>query len=536
MKANNLLRIKGVRHTLLSFASGVLLSLSYTVSSLWFLSFVALVPLLVVLRNTEQKRVRFLWAFLAGTIYFGSVFSFLFSAHPITWSGIDNPALSVAFISGIWISTAVLFSLFTGIWGVLARQMSKNTSSVITLASLWVLFEWIQALSLSLLWWETQGLVGPHWTFGFIGYTLAGFPLLLSLASLGGVYLLSFVVVGINGLIFRTIVLQHTQKHSYRKLLLTCLFLALLSVTLYTINARARDNAEVIQVASLYTNFGPLFFTTPESESTKNLQIAGLFDTILFEGKNPHLILLPENSEYLASLTAEKRKDLVRRMSKKEKVVIVDSYYSYDSEQNRKVAVLEYETGNNEIQSYTKQLLVPTAEYLPRIILLLGNLFLEKDWNVYFENYLSIEKGGETTVGMHENLRIGALFCSEVLTPTLYKESTQRGANLLVNTASHSILNSSEQIYNQILKFSKVRAVENNRFFVQSGNSVPSFAIDNHGRMLGETGRSKNSILYTDVLLLENKTVATRTGGLWIMMFALLSIGGFIRRAVTGRI
>jgi apolipoprotein N-acyltransferase len=256
------------------------------------------------------------------------------------------------------------------------------------------------------------------------------------------------------------------------------------------------------------------------------MQIAGLFDAILFEEKNPHLIILPENTGYLDSLSKEKRRELVSRMSTKERVVILDSHYSYDSIKDKKVAVLEFETGGDETESYTKQLLVPAVEYIPRVIRVPGDLLLKRDWSAYFEEYISIEKGSETTIGAHENLRIGALFCSEVLTPTLYRATARLGANIFVNTASHSLLNSSENIYNQVVKFSKARAVESNRFFVQSGNSVPSFLIDNHGRMLGETARDKNSILYADVLLLENKTIATITGDAWVLVFLLLSIGG----------
>lgn len=527
MTINNALKIKEVRHLLLSLASGVLLSLAYTVSELWFLSFVALIPLLLVLKNTDSKRTRFLWSFLAGALYFGFVFSFLFSAHPITWSGIDGNILSFVFISCIWIMNVLLFSFFTGIWGVVSRNASMSVGSVITLSSVWVLLEWAQAFTLSLFWWGESGLIGPHWTFGFVGYTLAEFPLLLSLASLGGVYLLSFVVAFVNGLIFRFVVTHSTHKHAHRELSLSLFFLFILSGGLYGVNAKESDRAETARVASIYTTFGPQFFTTPESESLKNVQIADLFDSILYKEEHPRIIILPENTGYLDSLSDKKRRELVGRMSMKERVVILDSHYSYDSEKNEKIAVLEFETGDDKINRYKKQLLVPAVEYIPRIIRIPGDTLLEEDWSSYFEEYLSIGKGKETTISTHENLRIGALFCSEALTPILYRTSTHLGANILINTASHSVLNSSEHMYDQIVKFSKVRAAENNRFFVQSGNRVPSFSIDNHGRMLGEIGGDQHSILYTKVLLLENKTIATVIGEAWIVVFLLLSIRGF---------
>lgn len=529
MRISSLLQTKPARHVLLSLLSGVLLSLAYTVSGLWFLSFVALVPLLFVLKNTHSKRMRFLWSFIVGMLYFGSVFSFLFSSHPITWSGIDGNALSLLFISFIWIMNALLFSFFTGLWGSVPHNPSSSVSSVVTLASLWVLLEWAQAFSLSLVWWGESGLIGPHWTLGFIGYALAEFPFLLSLASLGGVYLLSFVVVFINGLIFRFVDTYSSGARTYRELTLSLFLLFLLSGGLYGVNSFARKNTETVRVASIYTTFGPQFFTTPESASLKNIQIEGLFDSILYKQEHPHIIILPENTGYLDSLSEEGRRKLVSRMSTKERVVILDSHYSFDLEKNEKIAVLEFETGDDETQHYEKQLLVPAVEYIPGVIRVPSDALLKSDWSTYFEEYLSIGKGRETTIGTHENLRMGALFCSEALTSTLYRESTRLGANILINTASHSVLNSSEHMYNQIVKFSKVRAAENNRFFIQSGNSVPSFSIDNHGRMLGETERNQHSILYTDALLLENKTIATVIGESWIILFLLFSIGGLVR-------
>lgn len=535
MTINSLLQTRKVRHLSFSLASGALLSLAYTVSGLWFLSFVALIPLLFVLKNTQLKRTRFLWSLLAGTLYFGSVFSFLFSAHPITWSGIEGNTLSLVFISSIWIVSVLLFSIFTGIWGIVSRNASAGVTSVITLASFWVLLEWAQAVIFSLFWWAESGLIGPHWTFGFVGYTLAEFPPLLSLSSLGGVYLLSFVVVFINGLIFRFIDTYSTRAPSYRELALSFFFLFLLSGALYFANAHPREDAEIARVASIYTTFGPQFFMTPESASLKNVQIEGLFDSILYKQEHPHIIILPENTGYLQSLSEKKRLELVRRMSTKERVVILDSHYSYDNTKDTKIAILEFETEGDEIEDYKKQLLVPAVEYIPEAVRTLGDVLLKEDWSTHFEKYLSIGRGGKTTIGTHGNIRMGALFCSEALTPTLYRASTRLGANVLINAASHSVLNSSEHMYGQIIKFSKVRAAENNRFFVQSGNNVPSFSIDNHGRMLGETGRDKHSILYTDVLLLENKTIATRVGEAWIVIFLLLSVGGLVRNAPARR-
>jgi apolipoprotein N-acyltransferase len=386
--------------------------------------------------------------------------------------------------------------------------------------------EYFQALSLSFVSWNTSSLVGFHWTFGHIGYALAEYPRLLSLASFGGVYFLSFVVMFFNGLFFRLLTQVKLKRLHYIEVGISFFILLLISNMFFILNNRALMGAPSVRVASMYTTFGPLAETSRMLSLERKMRVANLFDVILYEKEHPELILLPEYTGYIASLSKTEKRELVSRMSTETNVAIVDSRRVRSIDNDYNVSVLELETGDGFTQSYTKQLLVPTAEYIPLSIMFLGNMFLNDGWSNSFETKLTLGKGNKTTVIKHNELRIGALFCGEVITPQLYRETTRRGANLLVNVASHSFLNNSVHLYNQVVKFSKTRAVENNRYFVQSGNLAPSFVINNHGRLLGETDKDKNTVLYADVILLTNTTFANKIGGLWILVFLLLSLVG----------
>jgi len=525
-----LLLSKAMRNITLSLSSGVLLSLAYLVPALWFLGFFALVPLFFVLRNTKTFRARFFFSFIVGLIYFGSVFIFLFDAYPITWAYIEGRWISIIFITFTWVITTILFSFFIGLWGIFSAYISLHLKviSITAVAALWVLLEWIRAFSFSLVWWNTSALVGPHWTYGAVGYSLAESPLLLSLSSLGGVYLLSFVIVFFNGLFFTFVNTQKKTKKTYGVLLAFICILLVVSFISYTQSDAQASRAKTIRVASIHTTFGPDYFlSSPEAEPVKNIIIMNLFDQIIFENEHPNLIILPENTGYLESLSEIGKKKLLSRVSKDKDIMIIDSHRERRASDND-TSILEFETKTEGPQTYVKKLLVPGAEYLPKFVEYVGNVFLKKNWQLPFKEQVAFTKGGEMSIGTLGDLKVGALFCSEAFTPSLYRETVNLGANLLVNSASHSLLHDSKTIYSQVVKFSKVRAAENNRYYIQAGNVVPSFVITNHGRMIAETSREKEAILYSDVLLLKQKTLATKIGDTWILLFFLIYISGMI--------
>lgn len=518
---------------LLILTSGALLSLAHHIQSLWFLGFVALVPLLIALKSAHSQRRAFVLGAATGFIYFATVFGFVFSAHPLTWAGIESGAVSYVLISFAWLLTTLLFASLVGLWAVIVHQITSTSivKEVILFGALWAGIEWLGAILFSVLWWSPDGLIGPHWTFGALGYAFAEFPLFLSLSSIGGVVLMSFVLVCFNTIISKAIVDREKREATLKFLAIFFLVIGTISFVTFYINNSAKKDASAVRVVALHTDFTPSFFTSADALALKKLRIESLFDTILYQNENPDLILLPEGLGYLRSLTDEGRSVLLERMSGKSPVMILDSYRQNIAGSHAK-SVLEFETGEGRAQQYTKQLLLPAVEFIPSLLTVFGNTFLREGWNYAFLERLAYSRGSEITLGLHREMRVGALFCSEVLSAELYRKTVREGANLLTNSASHAYLSDSKNLYQQIVKFSKVRAAENNRYFIQSGNVAPSFLIDNHGRMRMETQHGEDAVLYSNASLLENTTVATRSGEFWGPLFIFISLFSIIRSFV----
>lgn len=172
----------------LPFLSGMLLSLTLPAFGVWPLVWVALVPFFLFASNKHIGHVRlctgvFLFAMpVAVTVVYP-----LMRVTSWWWSvGVQSfgmPILELKFAGII---------LLIGFWGALSalpfayvlRYFGKHRGAFIIVAVAWVAVEWLRS---------SYALFGYSW--GVIGYTLLDTVYLKHLASFGGVYMLSFLIV-----------------------------------------------------------------------------------------------------------------------------------------------------------------------------------------------------------------------------------------------------------------------------------------------------------------------------------------------------
>jgi apolipoprotein N-acyltransferase len=172
----------------LPFLSGILLSLTLPAFGAWPLVWVALVPFFLFASNKYLSHARlhagvFLFAMpVAVTIVYP-----LMRVTSWWWSaGVESfgmPLLELKFAGII---------LLVGFWGALSvlpfayvlRRFGKHRGAFIVVAALWVAIEWLRS---------SFALFGYSW--GVLGYALLDTLYLKHLASVGGVYMLSFLIV-----------------------------------------------------------------------------------------------------------------------------------------------------------------------------------------------------------------------------------------------------------------------------------------------------------------------------------------------------
>lgn len=164
------------RRAAAAVAAGALPALAFPAPALWWLAYVALVPWMLLVRAAPTPRRAALDGWLGGT-------GFMIAVHH--WL---MPSLNVFIVV-----VAALLGLFWAPWGALVRATLGGTPSrARTAAALAVLPSGWLMIELARSW---EGLGGP---WGLLGASQWQVPPALRLASVGGVWLLSLLVVAVN--------------------------------------------------------------------------------------------------------------------------------------------------------------------------------------------------------------------------------------------------------------------------------------------------------------------------------------------------
>lgn len=510
---------------LLILSSGLAILLSLNYQFLWFFSLIAILPLLHIIYNYNLKPYQnFLVGFVAGTIMLGGVMFWHWSILPLDWVGINSPFYEVVLLFYVWGLSSITGGL-VGIWSLGLGYLKRNSWFDFLLApALWVIAEFIRSIVVSILWYGDGAVIGPHWTIAFIGYALASSNFLLPFASIGGIYLLSYIVIVINVILY-FILRDYVQKNSLKKYfqLLIILLVVIASFNIF-FNITNRSENKTLKVAVVNTyqeSFSRLSNTLLDKiiHNYKNLLLQ-----IKDDNYNADIVIFPEDTRLLAGLTAIKDQLFIKEIFGDREVLIVDSA-RISTEVGKPVALtfnfLNTKTG--QLYDSSKQFLIPHGEYMPWLSSMILKFVGRNDWVDSFHTTRGFQKGKKIQLVDFQGFKIGALACSEVMSVEFNRNLVAQGAGLIINTASHSLFHGSRILYNQSLDMGKVRALENNRYYIQSGNFVPSFIIDHQGHLISESKWGDNNIIYGEIEM-QNKNSLYNTFGRFLLPMILLII------------
>ncbi|MEA2521766.1 MAG: apolipoprotein N-acyltransferase, partial [Actinomycetota bacterium] len=156
------------------------MSLCFPPVALWPLAFVAVAPLLWLLRTVRPGPGALLG------------FAYGIAGYGITLSWIDR------FGTGAWVALTVLCALSTALLGLLAPLVLRSARPVVSavgFAGLWTLVDFARGA------WPFGGF-----TWGALGISQADNRSTLRLASITGVWGVTFVIVLVNGLVLAAVV------------------------------------------------------------------------------------------------------------------------------------------------------------------------------------------------------------------------------------------------------------------------------------------------------------------------------------------
>ncbi len=474
-------------------ATTLLLIFSFPNFELYYLAWIALVPLLVAIARRPSPRSAFILGWAAGSVFFYA------SCYWLTYSMIHYGGLPTLLAYVLLIPGALVVGVFPGLFALLfALAIQKWGHIAVLLAPVfWTALELIRL-----------SVTGQLWNA--LGYSQAYQPMLIRPATWGGVYAVSFLIVTINAAVALLMIERRRWTITAALLLTAMVGLALLLSPPGSFN---RDTSNV-NVVAVQPNVPMTMVKTPAELkellerhlllSTKGLQS-------LPDDKFPRLVIWPESPMNFTYGSSKAFQELVADFTKRNHMsLLFNSLEAAPANGSYNSALLVNEQGHL-ISQYDKIRLMPFGEYVPLPQWLPG---------------ASLITGivGDFTPGSNYTLmpfgegRAGVFICIESAYPWIARTMANQGADVLINISNDGYLGPTA-VMRQHLANAVFRAVENGRPVLRVTNTGLTAFIRADGVVQEQTGGFQADVRTWSVnQLTVTTTFYTRYGDLFVYL------------------
>ena len=468
------------RTPLAGVLSGLLFAVAFPPVEWVVLLPLALVPWLIALVG-EESPARALWSgVLFGLAYWCTSISWIF--YVVTHYGGQSAVMGVVCL--------VILALILAEWSAIAAW---TAAAVAPAGSGW------RMAAFPLIWVATEHvrtIVYKGFPWNLTAHALYRHPVWLQSASVWGVFGVSGLAITLSGL------LAWGLARGRMRALAAAALLVLAAGGWGTVRLAARRPARSeLAVALLQPNL------TEESRATPEGAVAS-YRALLAQATEaaeelPALIVIPESALPAYWQRSETlRQDLATLAHDGPRILFNDVEEEADGRYYNAARLLGPQ-GLSE-PSYRKVHLVPFGEYVP-----LPRIF-------FFVRQISTEIGAFTpaprpTLLRSGTLAIGPAICYEAIYPSLAREETADGANLLA-TVSNDSWYGRGGAQQQHFAGAVLRSVENERYLVRSAITGISGIVDERGRIVAESRPDERGLVRGTVRLEEGLTPWTRWG------------------------
>ncbi len=495
------------RWAVLGGLSGLLYALSIPRANLFYLAWIALVPLFLahLARPTRSQLIAAGW--MAGLVaatartYWISETLQLYGNVPLVVA-IPTNALLIVYMA----SYSALFM------AVCARHDFASPLFAPYAASVWTLLEWMQNWMLSGFPWQ------------LLGYSQCANLPILQLASIGGVYALSFLLVLFNAALAQTL---HTRNLRRYILLPSALVLLTIAWGSHRLSALDSTPTESLRVGVVQGNI-------PQDRKWKVDRLQWTTEhyaelTLSLAERQPELIIFPETSLpfYFNDPLYSAYQQRIRALPRTTGVPLL-------------VGSLEGQWGDRTAPTYNRAFMLDTqgetSGTADKVHLVPFGEFLPFPTFFQYLQGLTAESGQFTHGQSHRTIAVpgaqaalGVFICYESIFPEITRELTQLGAHFLVNATNDAWFGRSAAPY-QHFAMSIARAVETGRSVVRAANTGISGVIEPSGRVRFMTGLFETTTFVEDVPLHTEQTPYVRYGNVLLALCALLFVYGEMER------
>ena len=469
------------RRHLLAAPAGALPMLAFPAPSLWWFAYVCLVPWMLLVRSAPTGKRAAYDGWLGGLGFMLAVHHWLLpSLHVFT-------LVIAALLGALWAPWGWLVRRFLG--GV--PSAGRVAAALLVLPSGWLMVELVRS-------W--QGLGGP---WGLLGATQWQVTPALRLASVGGVWLLSFLVVAVNVAVVVLVAVRRSRVPAIAALAST---VAAASAGWAWAPQPDRDGEVRLAVVQPGVMAGADHRFAREEQLTRELV-----------GQNPDLIVWGESS---VGFDLADRPDLTDRITRLSRETGADILVNVDARRSDRPGIYkssvlvgpEGPTGDR----YDKMRLVPFGEYVPARSVL--------GWATSVGKAAGEDRrrGTEQVImDVGRGLRIGPMVCFESAFPDMSRHLAEDGARVLLAQSSTSTFQHS-WAPEQHASLAALRAAETGRPMVHATLTGVSAVYGPDGARIGPwLGTNTDTAHMYEVPLARGTTLFVRFGD-WPVQAALL--------------
>ncbi len=485
----------------LSLVSALILILAFPSNNFYFLAWVGLIPFFYAVISTKDIRKIIIYSFCFSMLFYGILGSWFTAFYK--WA---NPLLinlgwfSFAFGESLYFLPVILF------FKIFQQNMQfKNRyfliiANILNLSFLWVLMDWVRSL----------GMLGN--TVGQLAVSQYQFNSFIQLAQFGGAHGLTFILVFFNaGIAYFIYDLLNQRSKTPKKIFWIAYFIIIFGLLFLTNTLTKNILVKETAGGNTTREIGIYQPAVPQDQKLDisyydNLKFRYIRDIRdFYQYHKVDLIVLPEtiipefllnNRMFMFSLTDVLESQIIFGVPRWKNRSLNTEYYNS--------VVLLSKSG--DLKGYhDKKYIVPFGEYIPfrkqLYWMFQGTGFLESEYSP-----------GNISSPMDE---YACAICFESMLPYQLRQKVRNGGKLLIVSTNDAWFGRAA-LLEQHFAAGVLRAVENNRYLVQSGNTGISAIIDNRGRVIARSVIDKPQWVSGQVEMLHQKTIYTEFGELTI--------------------
>jgi apolipoprotein N-acyltransferase len=520
--------------------SAVLQIVIFPLPNLYWLSWIAVAPLLVAIFRARapetlqldgQARLLpatplqgFLLGYACGILWFAGTCYWIFDTMH-RYGGLPIPSALLALVL-----FCMYVGLYHGMFGLLLAWVAHSPTTTaggsapsIRRALVAVPFLWV-AVELA----RTRITAFP---WELLGYSQTGNYALTRIATLTGVYGLSFEIVLVNS-VFAAAFLAAKQRRKW-------LLVAAIGATVILQAGQwlappqvAADHAALLVQPDIPILAGEMWTKEYFENTLRDLAHQHPTGAPTGQGEDQHydLIVWPESPAPFYTNDPLFR-DAVSALAKQSSKWVVAGAIGvtpamHSGGQGSQIfnSAALVDPQGEWVERYDKVHLVPFGEYLPfpQVFAFAGGLTKEVGEFQRGASHTPLVAGGE---------RFGTFICYESIFPDEVRQGPLQGAQVLLNISNDGWYGDSGA-WKQHLQQTEMRAIENDRWLLSATNTGMTASIDPFGRIVAATPRNVRTALAAPYALSSGTTFYTRHGDWFAYLCAIISAGAVLARYV----